>query len=222
MSGVMLLSKFPLDNAQQYVLAATWNRRIILRATAKIENGASVDVYCNHLTEVYSQVAFPYTGFYGKGQTDSKGWENELMLQSQRLAQWVDARSGVGRAIVLGDFNAGPELKDFAVEPVAAAEFIFLSGKFPEALAAGYKPACSSCSKEGNILAASGTSPNAWVDHIFLKAIPTSAVKSSSRTHVDPVVPVTTAVDGGALGTGPSMVPLSDHYGIRAVISITP
>ena len=215
-SGVMILSKFPLQNVEQRVIPGTWNRRTILRATANLPSGVAVDVYCNHLPSVFYQPAFPYTGEYGMGETDYKGWQNELMLDAQKLIAWVESKSGSNKAIVLGDFNASPELKDQGIEPDGADAYAYLASKLTEAVPAGFKPACTYCGKTTNPLAGPN-GPNTWIDHVFIRNIPVSDVISTARTFVDPVVQV--ASDAGA---GTAKLPLSDHYGVHTVINIQP
>lgn len=219
-AGVMLLSRFPLENPEQRVIPGTWNRRTILRATAKLPGGLSVDVYCNHLPSVFYQPAYPYTGDYGLGETGSKGWENELMLDAQKLVSWVEARSGGNRTVILGDFNASPELKDYAIEPDGAAAYEFLKSKFTQAVPAGFKPKCTYCGKGENFLAGP-MGPNTWIDHVFVKNIPATAVKSYERRFTEAIVAVPSA-DAGAPDGGPFMVPLSDHFGVHVVLGIQP
>jgi endonuclease/exonuclease/phosphatase family metal-dependent hydrolase len=218
-AGVMLLSKFPLEGAEQWVIPGTWNRRVILRATAKLSGGLSVDVYCNHLPSVFYQPAFPYTGDYGLGDQSSKGWENELMLDAQKLVAWVQTRSGSNRAVILGDFNASPEMKDYAIEPDGAAAYDYLKSQFTEAVPADFKPKCTYCGKGENFLAGP-MGPNTWIDHIFVKNIPATAAKSYERRFTQAVVAVP-ASDAGA-DAGPAAVALSDHFGVHTVISIQP
>ena len=174
----------------------------------------------NVVTPIFTQIAYPYTGDYGNGGTDYKGWENELMLQVQKIVAYVDAKTPTGRAIILGDFNSGPELLDFAVEKEGAPEYTFLSNKFPEALPADYKPHCTYCGKGENYLAAGGL--NSWIDHIFLKNIAVSEVKSAQRRFTEATVAVTPSPDSGDADGGPSAIPLSDHFGMSAVINIQP
>jgi endonuclease/exonuclease/phosphatase family metal-dependent hydrolase len=215
-NGLVLLSKLPLQNPEQLVIPGTWNRRTITRATVELPIGVSVDVYCNHLPPVFTQPAFPYTGDYGKGKTNSEGWLAELLLDAQKLIDWVEANSGSRKAIILGDFNASPELKDQGIEAEAAEAYTLLTGKFTPALPAGFKPACTYCGKGENVLASSGTSgPNTWIDHVFLKNIAAADVVSSTRTFTEPVV----AVPPDSLAT---KLPLSDHFGVHTVITIRP
>jgi endonuclease/exonuclease/phosphatase family metal-dependent hydrolase len=225
-AGVMLLSKFPLENGEQRVIPGTWNRRIIVRATAKLTNGASLDVYCNHLPSIFYDQVFPYTGDYGNGNTDYKGWEAELMLDAQKLVTWVETKTGTGRAIVLGDFNASPQIDAQNIEPDGATAYAFLTGKLTEALPSGFTPACTYCGKSGNVLAAGGPGgigPNTWIDHIFMKNMDVAAVKAYARTFTEATVPIPAddAGDGGS-SSWPSMVTLSDHYGVHTEITIAP
>ena len=68
-NGVMILSRHPLKNTENWVIPGTWNRRSILRATVELPNGAELDTYCNHLTPIFDDFVFPYTGQYGDGMT---------------------------------------------------------------------------------------------------------------------------------------------------------
>ncbi len=64
-NSVMILSRYPLQNAVNWVIPGTWNRRVILSATAELPNGSDLDVFCNHLTPIFDDPVFPYTGQYG-------------------------------------------------------------------------------------------------------------------------------------------------------------
>ena len=106
-NGVMILSKYPLENPGEWVVPGTWNRRTILRATVKLPGGADLDAYCNHLTPIFDDFTFPYTGQYGEGNTDAAGWQAEQELQTEKLIDHVAATSGSRPAVILGDCNAG-------------------------------------------------------------------------------------------------------------------
>jgi hypothetical protein len=77
-NGVMILSRHPLKNVDELVIPGTYNRRTILSATAELPNGAELEVYCNHLTPIFTGLFFPYTGQYG-------GWQEEQELQAGKL-----------------------------------------------------------------------------------------------------------------------------------------
>ena len=211
-SGVMILSKTPLENVEDYVLPGTWNRRAVAMATAVLENGARVDVYCNHLSPVFSGALYPYTGQYGNGKTNGEGWAAEQLLQAHKLVGLVQSRTGAGKALIMGDFNAS---RAYAEGILAEAEPTLdaLEEVFVHAVAADYQPVCTHC--KDNPINDEDTD-SVWIDHIYMSGIAASDVLSTSRVYQDNVVQVTD-------DTGASLsIPLSDHYGVRSVIRITP
>ena len=52
-NGLMILSRYPLKDEANWVIPGTWNRRVIMSATAELPNGSELDVYCNHLTPIF-------------------------------------------------------------------------------------------------------------------------------------------------------------------------
>ncbi len=218
-SGVMILSKYPLVEAEDWVLPGTWNRRVILRATAKLPNGVDLDVYCNHLTAVFFGPAFPYTGEYGEGEVGPEGWAAEQKLQVEKLIAYVSKHSAGRRAVVLGDFNTGHEYRvdDRMVMRAEGEEAIgLLESHYEEALVADYVPACTFCSSNP-LTGLTKEWESAWVDHIFLQGIPKEAVISSIRTLEEEVVMVETGETSEEL-----KVPVSDHYGMRTTLELIP
>jgi endonuclease/exonuclease/phosphatase family metal-dependent hydrolase len=187
-------------------MPGTWNRRVIVRATAALPNGASLDAYCNHLTPIFDDFTFPYTGQYGNGKTDAAGWEAEQYLQAQKLIAFVQDQSGDAPAVILGDFNTGRAYPDQGISEEGEGTLGLLEASFPAALAADYEPACTFC--EDNPVADSASS--VWIDHILLNGLTSDAVQSTVRTFDQAVVPV----------GGDELVPLSDHYGLRSVIRV--
>lgn len=209
-SGVMILSRHPLTNTEVKVIPGTWNRRAILRATATIPGRGAVQVYCNHLTPVFDDVAFPYTGRHGCGMTDRAGWATEQAAQARALVSYVTQSAGNGRAIILGDFNTGPDVA--GAQPItgeAPDTYVYLRSQLTPALPANHQAFCTYC-RENPI---TGATDSVWIDHIFLRGFPAGATRSFARTYADTPVTVT--------GT-PNRVPISDHYGVRAVVSLAP
>jgi exonuclease III len=100
-SGVMILSKHPLEDKEAWVLPGTWNRRIIVSARTEKE-GQSVDIHCNHLTPIFDGLQYPYTGRYGNGQSGKAAWIAEQRLQIEKLANRVESYSGERAAFILG------------------------------------------------------------------------------------------------------------------------
>ncbi len=203
-SGVLILSKHPLRDGEAYVLPGTWNRRVVAAATVELPNGRDVDVYCNHLTPIFDSLAFPYTGAYGNDQVGADAWAAEQLLQAEKLIAYVGRRSGERPAFVLGDMNAGPA--SMGVVDEGRATYERLAGAFAPAVAAGFVPRCTHCPDNPNV---SDASAPVWIDHIFLHGIDPSAVQSTEVTFTEATV-----------STPSGNVPLSDHYGLRSVVTV--
>jgi endonuclease/exonuclease/phosphatase family metal-dependent hydrolase len=204
-NGVMILSKHPLTDIETIVVPGTWNRRVITRATATLPGNRRLAVYCNHLTPQFSSVAFPYTGRYGCGRADKQGWSSEQIAQARRLVSWVTTTAGTTPAVIAGDFNSSPPSGAVAAE--AEETYEYLRMQLTPAVPPNYQPVCTFCG--ANFL--SNNSPNVWIDHIFLRNIPATSVRSFERTFVEPTVMVSAP---------PGRVNISDHYGVRAVITL--
>ncbi|MBX3234116.1 MAG: endonuclease/exonuclease/phosphatase family protein [Labilithrix sp.] len=212
-SGVMILSKYPLRDVDDLVLPGTWNRRVVLRATADLPNGAAIDVHCNHLTPIFDGLSFPYTGQYGAGATTRVGWEAEQRLQASKLLTYVEQRPGI--AVVLGDFNTGPEVKKgdtVTVEAEGPRTYELLTSKLTPALAAGFEPQCTYCGDNPN----NNDTNKAWIDHVFLRGLGVDDVVTTERTFIE------ANVSADVPDAGPVLVPLSDHYGLRASLRVPP
>jgi endonuclease/exonuclease/phosphatase family metal-dependent hydrolase len=219
-NGVMLLSRHPLKNKEELVIPGTWTRRTILSATAELPDGAELDVYCNHLTPIFVSTAivntFPYTGQYGDGTTNPSAWQAEQELQAEKLINYVAETSGSRPAVILGDLNTGHAFPDQEIVAEGEETLDLLESAFEPAYTADYlgAPLCTFCST--NPVTNPDSDPNAtsvWIDHILLDNLPADAVVSTERIYDDDVVPVD--VDGQMV-----MVPLSDHFGIRSVITV--
>jgi endonuclease/exonuclease/phosphatase family metal-dependent hydrolase len=204
-NGVMLLSRHPLKNAEEWVLPGTWNRRTILNATVELPNGAELDAYCNHLTPIFTDFTFPYTGQYGEGMTDAGGWQAEQELQAQKLIDYVTETSGSRPAVIMGDLNASHAFPEQEIVAEGEDTLDLLETEFEPAYASGYTPQCTFCSDNPVTDAA----VSSWIDHILLYNLPSDSVLSTARIFDESVVPVPG-----------DMVPLSDHFGMRSVIVV--
>jgi len=179
--------------------------RTILSATAELTNGGELDVYCNHLTPIFTGPFFPYTGQY-------VGWQEEQELQAEKLINYVTDTSGDRQAVILGDLNAGHAYPDQDIVAEGEATLTLLEASFEPAYTADYlaAPLCTFCSTnpvtnpDNDAMATSG-----WIDHILLGNLPSNSVRSTERVYDEDVVPV-----------GDQTVPLSDHFGMRSVITV--
>jgi len=210
-NGVMILSRHPLKNAENWVIPGTWNRRSILKATVELPNGAELDTYCNHLTPIFSVPpnsinTFPYTGQYGEGMKGPEGWQAEQELQAQKLINYVASASNDRPAVILGDMNAGLGFPADDIVGEGEETFNILAAAYTPAYTADYTPLCTFCSTNP----VTDTESSVWIDHIFLYNLTQSSVTSTARIFDEDVVPV----------EGEMLVPLSDHFGMRSVIVV--
>ena len=220
-NGLMILSRYPLSNIEQIVLPGTWIRRTVLKATASLPNGAKVDTYCNHLTPYFADATFyPYTGQFGAG--NANGWIGEQVLQAKQLVAFVNAKSGSGKAVVMGDMNATREDKpngigDATLGAYGLETLAVLEGAFTNAVPAGYTPKCTFCVANQN----TSGEENSWLDYVMLKGFPAGSTSASRRTFDTDVVDGKRR-DASGNHTVSGKVPLSDHYGIMATVRVAP
>lgn len=213
-NGVMILSRYPLSNVDEWVIPGTWNRRTILTATTALPNGAELDVHCNHLTPIFTVApasinTFPYTGQYGDGMTGPEGWQAEQELQAEKLIAYVSQTSGDRPAVILGDFNAGVAFPDEDIVGEGEPTYNALAGAYTPAYTPTYTPLCTFCTTNP----VTDTVASVWIDHIFLQNLPADAIMATERIFDEDVVPVQGE-------DGPMMVPLSDHFGMRSVVLV--
>ena len=197
------------------MIPGPWNRIVILRAAAELPNGTDLDVYCNHLTPIFDNPVFPYTGQYGEGLSLGAAWEAEQFLQAEKLIARVQNVSGNNPAVILGDLNAGRNYFDDPnnlIFPEGLATLNLLEGTFAPAYATNYTPACTFCQE--NPVAGVERTGTVWIDHIHMYNLPAAAVTATERTFDQNVVPVPDG-NGGTMD-----IPLSDHYGMRSVIVV--
>lgn len=215
-NGVMILSSYPLRDAANWVIPGTWNRRVIVNATAELPNGSELDVYCNHLTPIFDDLLFPYTGQYGDGMTGADGWEAEQFLQAQKLIARVEATSGDTPAVVLGDLNTGFAFPDQGIVAEGPDTLTLLESTFSPAYPTDYVPQCTFC--DTNPIAGAERDTSVWIDHILLSNLGSDAVVSTERTFDENVIPVEVEEENG--GTVTIEIPLSDHFGLRSVVRV--
>jgi endonuclease/exonuclease/phosphatase family metal-dependent hydrolase len=212
-NGLMLLSKHPVESSEVVVLPGTWNRRAVIHARVAVPNGSKVDVYCHHMTPIFKGTLYPYTGQYGAG-SDPNGWVNEQLLHAKKLVAMAQKNS-CGPAVVLGDLNASHAYPTATPPILIEGEGTLkeLEKVFQPGVAANYTPACTYCKANQNV-ADNDSGADQWIDHLYLLNIDPARVKSTALTFVDPVVNATD--DMGS----PLKVELSDHYGLRSVITL--
>jgi hypothetical protein len=204
-SGVLLLSRFPIEEPSAFLAPSTLVRREIVHARVRHPTGAAADVFCGYSPPI---PAFPrYAGVYGAGATSAQAWRNERKLYFQRLKEWVDATQRAPRSLVMGGFGTSPSSDTSAgLEP---DDYAGLIQQFPLAAPAEFVPVCTVCESSPLVEV-----PSVFADFVTYRgaAVPLGV----EITRQDLVVQVKDAL-GQDLG-----LPLSSHYGFRSRLRILP
>jgi Domain of unknown function (DUF4397) len=217
-TGTLILSKYPLEDAEFNLLPSTSWRSVVLGATLMLEGSTPVDVYGGNLT-YYSEdcLTHPYSGNYGNGAGCPEAFLEEQLLQADRIVSWIDERSTRLRrpTVVALDTDTGLAYGQTLTErnPEVFAVFDAAMGR---AVAQGYEPACTFCGD--NPLVTSGsttTADSTWTQHLFLQNIPITSVVSTDRF-------LTEALYDQVDGDSSYKIPPSYYYGIRSVVRIQP
>jgi endonuclease/exonuclease/phosphatase family metal-dependent hydrolase len=200
-TGLLLLSRLPLEEPNFLRLESTLGDRGVLSARIEADFVDSVDVYCTHLAASLGEV--PYTGPYGS-------WQGERVQQIGVFLDWVaETRASGGGAALLGDMNCGPETPlARSASPDAFARFSDAGFEDP------YRAADGRCTFCGNN-PLNGFTPDAEegavIDHVLLSGFDSVASTSAGRV-LDERIEI--QVDGAPIETAHS-----DHYGVRVSVS---
>jgi endonuclease/exonuclease/phosphatase family metal-dependent hydrolase len=195
--GLMLFSKVPLLEPGTVDLSSvsTLNRRRALTATVSLGD-EDVAVGCTHLAADLTETA-PYPGPFAS-------WADENRAQVELLLE-LDQKGSEPR-IWLGDFNCS--FADLARE--VGGEFEESCEQFSavglEDVASSAAPRCTFCAD--NRLA--DTTRSTRIDHVFVRDLEASEVARVAER----------AWTFQPIGDAPVLLPLSDHYAVRARISL--
>lgn len=194
--GTGILSRWPILESEELVLASTTNRRSGLRALIDAPDGP-MDVYCTHLTAVFSIVPYP---------REEGSWAEEQAQQVADLRAWMDSTATSGRVALLGDLNAGPLVG--ANDPEQPENY--------EAAVAGLQAPyveqdrrCTFC-PDNPISSVDSDDFGVLIDHVLIDGF--GGTTSATRV-LDEEIPIETC---GAEVPGA----YSDHYGVS--VTITP
>lgn len=210
----MVLSKHPIVRRSVFVLPSTASRQVVLRATVQKPGLPPVDVYCARFTSNKEGAYDYYVGPYGGGATGLKTWDNEVLLQAKRTSEWILA-ARPNRAVLMGWLSASREVTIGTELWVGGfredALQVFEQG-FTDAVPRDY-PACTACLANPLF---DDTFVDRRTDHVFLLGMNRDNVTGVSITNQEPVVPV----EAGPRSKGKSIVPISDHYGLRVGLRV--
>lgn len=198
-TGVLLLSRLPLEDTDYLALPSALGDRGVLSARVQTEFAGTVDLFCTHLA---ATLDLDYTGAYGS-------WEGERAEQIERLLEYAAERSAGPRA-VLGDLNCGPVTDDArGAGAEAFARFTDEGFTAPYADADGRCTWCSDNPLTG--FSDDGADIGAILDHVLISEFPPA--RSEPERIFDERIQVD--VDGQSVETV-----RSDHYGVQVTLSV--
>jgi hypothetical protein len=227
MTTNMILSHYPLNKTDAYILPGTGYRHALLYAEVQLQDQA-VDFYCVQLISPLISSSLPYWGNYGDRMVDGSvvpsdpvtGWEGEQDLQVQRAIAFIKRNSlKTGHAaIIAGDWHATLPTGDAGLAPqsteVVTALDSAYGGAFTRAEPPGYQPTCVYCPQPANPYN-TGPLPEDFTP-TYLYNYPPNATISDTLWGTEPVVPIVPgpnqpwASDAGG--------PISEYYGRQVVV----
>jgi endonuclease/exonuclease/phosphatase family metal-dependent hydrolase len=198
----VILSKFPIVNQRfdKYRLSPVWIQGS-LHAQIQLPNGSNpVDVFCTHPVTDAPLVNFEKTN----------------LDQARNLVEIVQSQvsSSQNLALVMGDFNSGPEINQRDTANPALDKDVkslfprsydeFINAGWQDTLTAVGTRNCTWCPDQ-NPLTSGGPF---WLDHIFI------AKNSSSSCLINSSIFANQSIVQVPSQANP--VPLSDHFGVQA------
>ena len=206
-NGLLLLSRYPMTNAEHLLLDSTLVQRSVLRADVELPEYGPVSVYCTHLAaDLSAELPYPE-------DSDFTSFEEEQAAQIDAMLDWAD--EGEGTVIVLGDMNTGIEVGD-ASEELPANYQKFVERGWGSAFVGSPEATCTYCASN----AVQGGSPDSTlpdgstgklIDHIFLKEGLLSTDVAQSARVLDQLQTIETE-------EGPKELHLSDHFGVQITL----
>jgi hypothetical protein len=200
----LLLSRFALREQASFILPATTYRRAVHFARAEIEPGKEVDVYCGHINANFGEVV-PYGGRFSS-KTGSAAWLEERALEVKRLIEFVNAKSGPGRHVILaGEWDSSNEIRDSMGNVVIKSRdpdvVDALDAVFMRAIPPGHVPECTMCpdNRVGNAVL------ELLPTRVYTRSFPDAAATEMSTFFKEAIVPM----------PGGDLAPLSGVYGLN-------
>lgn len=177
-NGVLLASRWPLENREVLRLQASFSNRVALLATIKAEGHEPIEVVCAHIS-TWNELPPDNPNF--------SDWDEEMNSQidvvSTRLKERVAANAGQagdGPSLFLGDMNAGPDLSGLITEFTPKVWSHILDLGFYSPAANSDPPFCTICDTNtlrdvkiaGNRLEISYARKNYLIDHVLVRDPP--------------------------------------------------
>lgn len=192
---VALLSRLPVSAHESLVLDSSLVRASVEYAQVETPDGGGVHVFCTHLASPFG--GRPYEGELGS-------WEAEQQRQADQLVGFIEERVAAGdHAIVAGDLNTGAAGTGYEAVRESIYRSLVDRAELDEGFAASGAADCTSCLDNTFRRDSSRAS---LIDHVLLGGGLTLA--GAERAFAETVA-LSDAIDSH----------LSDHYGVRVVVS---
>jgi endonuclease/exonuclease/phosphatase family metal-dependent hydrolase len=195
--GIGLLTKTAPLATSSKVFDSAINRRAVIHSRLQSDSGQSLDVFCTHLTAVFSDIPHPT-------DTDKDAWTNEQAKQIDELLSFiVQTAGGTDGVVLLGDFNTGPKGSKYLAEVPDNYQKLVDAG-LSNPYTANADASCTFCSDNPINKSGNDHDNSVVIDHVLLGGI--SDVREAKRV-IDGTVQVESC--GKKAETA-----YSDHYGV--------
>ncbi len=193
--GTGLVSKHPIVSTEDLVLSSTTNRRVVSHAVVDAPGG-EVDVYCTHLSAVFSVIPYP---------RDEGSWSQEQVEQIEAALGWIDQTAMTNDVVLMGDMNNGPATADAQAEE-SDNYALLADGRFRNPYA-NQDGRCTFC-PDNAISSVDSDTTGRLIDHVFIDGF--GGVLAVDRV-LDQAIDIETCGQ-----TVPGA--LSDHYGVSVTV----
>lgn len=199
----LVLSKFPIRNAETYVLPSTSYQRVVHYGQVEIEKDKYVDFFCGELSAAFGDLV-PYYGHYaveGKGDP----WEQEQVWQANLVVKYVQKKAEKRPAIITGEWAASREFKDGTGKIIVDAQgpqvIDALEKVLIPALPKDFVPFCTECAAPANPY---NGDKSVWQFRTYVYNMPTTSGVEIGKFFTDSPVPI-----------GDKKWPISDRWGFN-------
>jgi len=220
-SGLAVFSReAALGEPELVLLPSSGWQRAAMRVPVTLKNGAVFDYWCSTVRYPNNEYLLSYAGAYGTWGTSGSAEEQALEVADAVAAINARAQASGVPAIVGMVTHAGPSVVDPTSKKTLVypfSELVFnMMEDWPELVASDYTPACTYCGDyTTNPLNSEGGQHRFWTTHLFGIGVSPSAVESTERTFMDATITMKDASNKSF------MAPVSQHYGLRSVVTMT-
>lgn len=169
-NGILLASRWPLQNKEVLFLRASFSNRVALLATIEPPGYEPIEVACSHISTGIDNVRPNHPDFFS--------WDEEMNTQIEAVSARLQERAGNRPQLFLGDMNAGPAIGEkISEEAPNVWQRIIDLGFYSAALQIADPIFCTIC--ESNTLRIKLTDPNqrpakgnTIIDHVLVRDPP--------------------------------------------------